>query len=62
MCYDEVLRACRKEARRNGLKLVPERIVGLYSVADKATNQVISPRPMNPYSIQEWMTEYTAQA
>ena len=34
----------------------------LYSVADKATNQVVSPYPMNPYSIHEWMTEYTAQA
>ena len=24
--------------------------------------QVVSPYPMNPYSIHEWMTEYTAQA
>ena len=62
MCVEEVLRECHKEARRNGLKLVPERMAGLYSVADKATNQVVSPYPMNPYSIHEWMTEYTAQA
>lgn len=51
MCFEEVLKECHKEARRNGLKLVPERMAGLYSVADKATNQVVSPYPMNPYSI-----------
>lgn len=38
MCYDEVLKECRKEARRNGLKLVPERMAGLYSVADTDTS------------------------
>ena len=57
MCFEEISKECHKEARRNGLKLVPERMAGLYSVADKATNQVVSPYPMNPYSIHEWMTE-----
>lgn len=32
MCFEEALRECHKEARRNGLKLVPERMAGLYSV------------------------------
>lgn len=36
MCFEEILKECHKEARRNGLKLVPERMAGLYSVADKA--------------------------
>ena len=46
MCFEEILKECHKEARRNGLKLVPERMAGLYSVADKATNQPLPDEPL----------------
>ena len=62
MNMEAVLRECRKTARRNGLKLVPERMAGLYSVVDTVKNWTVSPYPMNPYSIHEWLTEYTTRA
>lgn len=56
---ENILKQCRKEARRMGLKIYHSNEVGLFIIAD-AVNRWAVCSPMSIYNVRDWLKHYEA--